>query len=72
MRIAKFRIRDRNGSGGPVGRDPTPQPIRIIPRPKIIEACFGIALFAVELVMVGIVVDELKLSAPRVVIGFCL
>ena len=67
MRIAKIRV--RHGSAFDSSRrDESPQPIRVIPRAEVIEAGFGIAFFAGEFVVVGVVGDELQLAAPGVII----
>jgi len=63
LRIAELSIRNIDGLGCPVRRDESAQPIRIIPCSEVVEAGFGVAFFAGESVMVGVVVDEPKLAA---------
>jgi hypothetical protein len=70
LRILKIRIWYWDWRGTPVGTHPASEPVRVIPCPEVVEACFEVAFFAGEFVVVGVVVDELQFSAPGVIIRF--
>jgi len=69
LRICKLCIRHGRRFRCPVRRDEPRQPVRVIACSEVVEAGF-VAFFAGEFVVVGVVVDELKLAAPGVVVGF--
>src|SRR5512135_2260367 len=68
--IGELGIRNRGSLGSPVWRNEPAQAVRVVASAEVVEAGFCIAFFAGEFVMVGVVGDELKFSAPGVIIGF--
>ena len=70
LRVERIRIRYRNRNRTPIRSDKPPQPIRVIPCPKIIKPGFAIPFLTREFVMIGIVIDELEFAAPRIEVRF--
>src|SRR5713226_3025892 len=70
LRVAESRIGNGNRRSRPVRRDEPPQAVGVVSGSEVIQASLTIAFFAGELVMVGIVVDELKLAAPGIIVRF--
>ncbi len=61
--IGEFSIRHSGCFVCPIRRDEPSQAVGVVASAEVIEAGFGIAFFAGELVVVGIVVDELEFAA---------
>src|SRR5215472_10488907 len=72
LRILQISVWDGNWNGSPVGRDEPPQRIRVVPSPEVIQVRFRISFLAGELVVIGVVVGKLQLTAPGVKIRFIL
>jgi len=64
----QVRIGDRLGFRSPIGTGPAPELVGVIPCAEVIEAGFGVAFFAGELVVVRIAVGELQFAAPGIII----
>lgn len=69
LRVGEIGVRDRDGDGGPVGAEPTAEAVGVVAGAEIVVAGFGVALFALELVVLRAGVGVGALAAVGIEVG---
>ena len=53
MRVGEVGVGNGSGDGGPVGGEPAAETVGVVAGAEVVVASFGVALFALEFVVLG-------------------